>query len=420
MTRPSTDGGTPTFSRRSYLAAGAAALSATAGCLESLGVTNGDGANQNGDGNGDGAAVERVDNVDSALLDGKVVVLARGSETAGEIDPETTDTPIQDGLDFLGANRGGELRLPPASVFERGAIRPYSDTAIVGFGPGVSEVGVPPSTDGIRFDRDAGVNRIRLDGFALNGPGPGEPSGVAIRHSGGNTQDLSVGRLLFWGWNDSVYRVESGTGPFQCRHDHLTVYDCDAGDADGLFEFRSSYGPANWFGTVAAYPTATESGRDSTAVFTRGGTQHIDQLTLGGTVGPAVRQTGGSQFHAEGIHWEPVDQRAVPEAIVRLLGRGPATIGNIKQATGTARYVYEVGTDPESGTPPARKRLGSYYRVGTEARLSENVVNLTAPNAPDRPSFYDGPAVDVTVTHEHPGTGGFRALGDAGTGVDTP
>ena len=420
MTSPSTDSGVPTFSRRSYLAAGTAVLSSTAGCLDALGLADTNGSNQNGSGNGSGGdAIERVGDVESALLDGRVVVLARESETAGAVDPTATDTPIQDGLDFLGANRGGELRLPPAVIFEREPIRPHSETAIVGFGPGVSEVGFPPNTDGIRFDREGGVDRVRLDGFALNGPGPGEPSGVGIRHSGGDTQDVSVGRLLLWGWNNAVYRVDEGVGPFQCRHDQLTIYECDAGDADGLFEFRSSYGPANWFGTIAAYPTATESGRDSTAFFTRGGTQHIDQLTLGGTVGPAVHQAGGSQFRAEAVHWEPVDQRDVPNAIVRVLGDGPATIGNVKQASGTTRYVYEVGSDPEFGTQPGRKRLGPYVMVGNNAWLSETVVNLSAPNAAGMPSFYDGVAADVSVTHDRAGTGGFRALGDAGTGVDT-
>jgi hypothetical protein len=386
-------------SRRDYLLTGglAGALAASAGCL---GVFSG---------SGPATAVDE-------LLAGKVVAVGRDRAEPTAVDPETTERPIQDALDLL-APAGGEVRLPPTTVFDRGPVRPYSDTALVGFGPDVSKVAIgSPATDGLRFDRDPAVTNVLLDGFALNGPGLERESGVAIHHAAGDTQNLVLGRLVLWGWTDAVYRVDEGVGPFQCRHGLLVVYDCDASSADGLFEFRSSYGPANWFGTIAAYPSAAENDRESTVWATRGGAQSVDHLTIGGACRAAVDQTGGGRLRIEHVHWEPETATPTP-AIVRLRGAGQARIGGITHAAGTAEYAYELGRGPDYGTAPAANYLGPYSTTAEATAVRENVVTLTAANDPTRPSFYEGVAGDVDVTHGEEPTGGLRALGGAGTGV---
>lgn len=371
----------------------------------------GDGANWNALGS---LTSDLAGGVTEALVKGNLVVLARQLAAPQTVDPADTDTPVQDAVDLLDANGGGTVRLPPNSITEAGSITVPSNTEIRGFGPDISKVNVTPSgVDGVVFDEAGGVDHAHLDGFALNGPGPGTDSGVAIHHVNGDTQNLRIGRLIVWGWTNSVYRVEEGVGPFQCRHDEITVYDCDAGDEDGLFEFRSWYGPANWFGTVAAYPVAESSGRNTTVFFTRGGTQTVDYLTMGGSAGTVLHQTWDAQVRFESIHWEPTALRSTPSALVRLLGNGTATIGDVKQITGTTDYVYELGHDAYNGNDPARKRLGPYYGLG--GSLASNVVNLSAPNDPAKPSFYPGAAGDVDVTHAAANTGGLRALGEAGT-----
>ncbi|WP_254273455.1 hypothetical protein [Haloarcula marina] len=364
----------------------------------------------------DAAAVEGS-GITSLLLDGYVVALARNLSAPQSIDPAGTDTPIQDALDLVAANGGGEVRLPAGVVEETGPIRPYEETQIIGLGVEITKISITDrDADGILFDRESGVSRVALDGFALNGPAGTGPTGVAIHHTNRDTQDLKVGRLLLWGWNNSVYRVDEGVGPFQCRHDQLTIYECDAGDQDGLFEFRSWYGPANWFGTIAAYPSANVSGQNTTVFFSRGGTQTVDYLTMGGSAGVAVDQTWDSVVEFGHVHWEPTTNPSNPSAIVRLRGHGTALVGAVKHVTGTADYVYELGYDDYNGRGPARKVLGPYIELGADADIASNVINLSAPGDPSNPSLYQGSPNDVTVTHNDGNTGGLRALGTAGTG----
>ena len=355
--------------------------------------------------------------VTSLILDGHVVALGRNNSAPLSVDPTTTATPVQDALDIVAAAGGGEVRLPAGVIEETGPIRPYEETQILGLGVELSKVSITDrSADGILFDRDSGVSRVKLDGFALNGPAGSQPTGVAIHHANRDTQDLFVGRLVLWGWNNSVYRVDEGVGPFQCRHDQLTIYECDAGDRDGLFEFRSWYGPANWFGTIAAYPSATVSGQNTTVFFTRGGTQTVDSLTMGGSAGVAIDQTWDSLIEFGNVHWEPTTNPTNPPAIVRLRGHGTAVIHTVKHVTGVADYVYELGYDSYNGRGPNRKVLGPYIELGAAADITNTVVDLAHPVDPAEPSLYHGSPDDVTVTHSEGSTGGFRALGTAGTG----
>lgn len=366
---------------------------------------------------GSGGSGSGGDGVTSLLLDGYVVALGRSLSAPQAIDIDTTSTPIQDALDIVAAAGGGEVRLPAGVIEETGPIRPYVETQIIGLGVELSKVSITDrDADGILFDRQEGVDRVRLDGFALNGPAGDQPTGVAIHHANRDTQDLYVGRLLLWGWNNSVYRVDEDVGPFQCRHDQITIYECDAGDQDGLFEFRSWYGPANWFGTIAAYPSASVSGRNTTVFFSRGGTQTVDYITMGGSAGIAVDQTWDSVIEFGNVHWEPTANPTSPPAIVRLRGHGTAVIDTVKHVTGTADYVYELNYDSYNGRGPDRKILGPYIELGAEADITNNIVNLAYPVSPGAPSFYQGGPDDVTVTHSQDSTGGFRALGTAGTG----
>ena len=367
-------------------------------------------------GSGGGTSGDGTD-VTSLILEGYVVALGRNNSAPQSVDPATTSTPVQDALDIVDAAGGGEVRLPAGVIEETGPIRPYEETQIIGLGVELSKVSITDrDADGILFDRDSGVSRVKLDGFALNGPAGSQPTGVAIHHANRDTQDLAVGRLVLWGWNNSVYRVDEGVGPFQCRHEQLTIYECDAGDQDGLFEFRSWYGPANWFGTIAAYPSATVSGQNTTVFFSRGGTQTVDYLTMGGSAGIAVDQTWDSLLHFGNVHWEPTTNPTNPPAIVRLAGHGTAVIDSVKHVTGVADYVYELGYDEYNGRGPNRKILGPYIELGAEADITNTLVNLAHPVDPAEPSLYEGSPDDVTVTHGEGSTGGFRALGTAGTG----
>ena len=329
------------------------------------------------------------------------------------VDTDDTETPVQDALDAV-AESGGRVYLPPGRVTERGSVRPHPNTGLYGFGMNVSVLHVvEPNTDGIVFDRQPRANRVRLDGFELRGPGPDRPSGVAIHFRDNGAEpaadpaDFYVGRLYCWAWNDSVYRVDEGVGPFQCRHDFLRMDDCDAGDEDALIEWRSSYGPANQFGTVVAYPTADRSGSDSDLLHQRGGEIAVGDVTVGGSAGRLVDVRAG-RLHVGALHYEPVGQRSVPSSLVRVGPVGGARFDDVVVDSGAVEYVYELGRGAGNvvlGGPPSGR--------GT---VRDNVVDVGGRLDGDRPSFYFGRPADVDVTGRS-NTGGLRVLGTAGRGM---
>ena len=358
----------------------------------------------------------RGENVSSGALapltSGHVVAVGRDLDDT-TIATDATRTPVQDALDAI-ADTGGRVYLPPGLVRERGPVRPYRNTGIYGFGMNVSVLQITRSdADGIRFDRTRRADRVELDGFELRGPGPDSASGVAIHVADNDTDpvsdpaDFAVGRLYCWAWNDSVYRVDEGAGPFQCRHDFLRMDDCDAGDQDALIEWRSSYGPANWFGTVVAYPSADRSGSDSDLLYQRGGELRIGDVTTGTTTGRLV-DTRNGRLHVGRLHYEPVDQRSVPRSLVRIGANGATRFDDVVVDSGAVEYVYELGAGAGNAL--------LFGAAGGRGTVRENAVNVAGRLDDDRRSWYFGRAADVDVTGPS-GTGSLRVLGTAGQGL---
>ena len=384
--------------RRSYLALLLA--STTAGC--SL---------WGGDGVATETATQPRNPVDD-LVAGHVVAVGADLVTT-TIPTDGTETPVQDALDAI-SESGGRVYLPPGRVEERGPVRPHPNTGIYGFGMNVSVLHIiSPNTDGIRFDRQDRANRVQLDGFELRAPGPNTASGVAIHFLDNGAEpvtdpaDFYVGRLYCWAWTNSVYRVDQGVGPFQCRHDFLRMDDCDAGDANALVEWRSSYGPANVFGSIVAYPTAEWSGADSSLLYQRGGELAIGDVTAGGSAGRLV-DTKSGRLHVGRLHYEPEDQQATPGSIARIGAGGATRFDDVVHDTGRVEYVYDLAEGAGNALllgPP-----------GGRATVGENVVNVSGSLDGERRSFYFGPTDDVDVTATS-NTGNLRVLGEAGEGL---
>jgi len=388
---------------------------------------------------GDGSAWNRLGGIaDTAgtvsasiqreLLRGNVVPMAPGTSAADAIDPATTNTPIQDGIDAVAKKGGGYALLPPTTIPESGPVHARTDTGLVGFGPDTTKISFPANSDGLVFDASQNggqaVSRFSIDGVALNGPGPTTSSGVAVHFTDGDTSQCTFGHVIFWGWKNSVYRVDSGVGPFENRHELLTVYGCDAGDENALFEFNSWYGPAQWFGTVVAYPESSSSGKTSTLIYSKGGTQLFDVVTTGGTIGTLLHQLWDGNVRVGTAHWEPENSLAAsaanPGALFRFEGGLEGEVGRVKlvNVSGTAStvdYVYELAYDSYMGRPANQKRLGPVFRH--RDLVNQNVVDVASPIDRSLPSFYDGATADVDVTHSSGKTGGLRVLGEAGVGM---
>ena len=387
----------PPLRRRSFLAL--ALTASTAGCS----LFGGDGMP---------TETQATPTAVQSLADGHVVAVGRnfGRTTVATAD---TETPVQDALDAI-ADGGGRVYLPPGRVTDRGPVRPYENTGIYGFGMNVSVLEITSRrTDGIRFDRDARTHRVQLDGFELRGPGVDTDTGVAVhflsneRDAATDPADLYVGRLYCREWANTVYRVDDGVGPFQCRHDFLRMDDCDAGDRDGLVEWRSGYGPANWFGTIVAYPTASERGSDSRLLHQRGGGLSIEHITVGTTTGRLV-DTAGGRLHVGRLHYEPVGQRSIPKALISIGDDAVTRIDDVIVDSGAVDYVYEL-------TAGAGDAMLSNATEGSGV-IRENVVLVSNRPDPDRPSWYFGAASDVDVAGSW-NTGSLRALGRAGVGL---
>ncbi|WP_277541510.1 hypothetical protein [Haloarcula laminariae] len=362
---------------------------------------------------GDGVPTETV-TTPTAVTDlaaGHVVAVGQNLEQT-TIEADDTETPVQDALDAI-AGSGGRVYLPPGRITERGPVRPHPNTGIYGFGMNASVLHIVDSnTDGIRFDREPRASRVQLDGFELRGPGPDTDSGVAIHFlDNGATPvsdpaDFYIGRLYCWAWNDSVYRVDRGVGPFQCRHDFLRMDDCDAGDRDALIEWRSSYGPANSFGTIVAYPSADRSGANSALLSQRGGELAVDDVTVGGSAGRLV-DTRNGRLHVGRLHYEPEDQRATPASLVRIGPDGATRFDDVVVDSGAVDYVYELS----KGAGNAR-----FGPPGGRGTVRDAVVNVAGRLDGGRPSFYFGRPAEVDVTGTS-ATGGLRVLGTAGRGM---
>ncbi|MDS0284544.1 hypothetical protein [Haloarcula onubensis] len=388
---------TAPLGRRSFLALALAA--STAGCS----LFGGDGMP---------TETQATPTAVQSLAEGHVVAVGRDFERT-TVETAGTDTPVQDALDAV-ADSGGRVYLPPGRVTDRGPVRPHENTGIYGFGMNVSVLEITGrGTDGIRFDRDERTHRVQLDGFELRGPGANTGTGVAVhflpneRDAATDPADLYVGRLYCREWSNTVYRVDEGVGPFQCRHDFLRMDDCDAGDRDGLVEWRSGYGPANWFGTIVAYPTAGRSGRDSRLLYQRGGELSVQHVTVGTTTGRLVDTTGG-RLHVGRLHYEPVGQRSIPSALVAIGDDAVTRVDDVIVDSGAVDYVYEL-------TAGAGDAVLSNSTEGSGV-VRENVVHVSNRLDPDRPSWYFGRASDVDVAGSWR-TGSLRALGRAGVGL---
>ncbi|TQQ82510.1 hypothetical protein EWF95_04760 [Halonotius roseus] len=346
-----------------------------------------------------------------SLTRGRIVAIGRDLDTT-VINPTESETPVQDALDTI-ADAGGRIYLPPGIVRDRGPVRPHPNTGIYGFGMNVSVLKITqPNTDGIRFDRSQRANRVQLDGFELRGPGSDAASGVAIHFRDNGTDpvsdpaDFTIGRLYCWAWNNTVYRVDEGVGPFQCRHDFLRMDDCDAGDAEALIEWRSTYGPANWFGTIVAYPSATQSGTNSDLLYQRGGELSIGDITTGTTTGRLV-DTQNGRLHVGRLHYEPVGQRTVPQSLVRIGRNGATRFDDVLVDSEAVQYVYELGEGAGNAV--------LFGPAGGRGTVRRNVVNVSGQLDADRSSWYFGRVADVDVTGSS-GTGSLRVMGTAGQG----
>ncbi|WP_232342928.1 hypothetical protein [Halosimplex litoreum] len=409
--------------RRSYLALAAAVSVAGCSMLGGDGEPTDERREPTDDGESTATATEAAQTVTATPHTGTDAV---GAAAAGDVVAVAADrdyvristadsaTPVQDGFDLVAEQGGGHVYLPPGTTRNEGALRPHRNTGLYGFGTNVSALRITGAgSDGIRFDRDRRAHWVELDGFELRGPGADSPTGVAIHYVDNGTEpvsdpsDLRVGHLYCRQWHDSVYRVDEGVGPFQCRLEYLRADDCDAGDARALVDWRSTYGPANWFGTIVSYPNDSVSGQNTDVLSQRGGELTVGDISVGGTAGRMVDKRAG-RLRVGRLHYEPEAQPSVPDSLVRVAGVGQTHVDDVIVDAGRVETVYELGDGAGDAV--------LYRPTADRGEVTGPIVRVTGRLHPQRRSWYFGSADEVTV-ETSTRTGSLRVMDEAGRGL---
>jgi hypothetical protein len=360
------------------------------------------------------------------LANGNVVAVTNGSRTA--VDPSGTSTPIQDALNICQSNSGGKVFLPPTSIDEGGTISMKSETMLLGFSVESTTINITPTgVPGIEFNSanngSEWVRNATIDGFTLNGPGDGATTGPAIVHNGGSTENMHLGKVMVKNWHNAAYRVEGGNYPFQCRHDQFIIYSTDAGDTTNvgssfsggaLIEYNAwAAGPANWWGTINAYPTTTSSGVASRILYMRAGSFHIENMNLGGSSGEVAAISTDADCIINRVNYEPGSNPSAETSLVTFCGNtGFHRLGSLRVTAGNAVCDYAVTV--KSGDQAYD--IGKVYIGGAEAdggTINNNIVQIASNvSAQSHEVVYEGLSSNVTDNSGATLSPGVSCLGD--------
>lgn len=344
------------------------------------------------------------------LSDGKLVPVAPGLGPSDAVDPDTTETPVQDALDLVGEKGGGTVLLPPIDLFEADTIVMHDHTSLRGFW-GNSKIRFPPRTDGLLFDTAESsyssdgqfLTFADVDGVSFVGPGADtDAAGTAIRDRG--LWLSRFGRVELREWTGITWLVEHDASSFDNRFEYLYITDCDAGDetanGNGLITWNST-GSTNYFGYVASYPVDSWSGRRSRLFATRGMAANINCLNLG-TATSAALSGYYNEIHISMLHWEPTALTSPVDTILNLSGKTPFTLQSLTlNGEAEAEFAYTVSSGGNIRLPVPF--------LADDSRLTKNVLQLQ--NDPLEAMIYNGKSSDVTVrgTGE---TGNCQCIGD--------
>jgi hypothetical protein len=314
--------------------------------------------------------------------DGYVVPLG-GDADGTPIDPESTQTPVQDALDAIGKDNPGTVLLPPGVVQEHSPLVRGQRKTIAGFGSMASTLSFPGEINGIEQDHDGDWGYATLRDLNLDGDGA---SGRALHFRDYfPAQGLDMDRIYISGWHsaDPIIHFESshtfdfhwskvmvnGYGvPFKV--DHAGTH----GRIDHMLLVTYSDHPA--FQVTGTYPEWSiggiqcTNGGDSTSVY---------DFDIGNTGSLTIDQ----------LKFEPMVDQRTPDAVVRKgPGSGYLSIDSIQTAAGNAS-VNHMFRDVGSGN----WRIGAAKGAFDGAELSGSKIKVD--RSPDNQAVYDGFASDV-------------------------
>lgn len=341
-----------------------------------------EGHNHSGDYLGEETPVDRIDannahagdvynmQGESAAIqtawDGLVVPIAPGLGASDAIDPNKTETPVQDALDAVAnagsspASQGGRVILPSEPIEEKTTIDLKNGVHLIGQGIGyynrtppfgerdeadrtperVSKIRVlEKGVDLLRIESDErAMQYIRLDGFIIEGPRGKNPSDGATETgkglhitAGTRLTRGTIGTIQFQNLSDSAIYAEADL--VECNFGMVLAGGIDAANhGNAVYDFRNT-GYSNHIDLLSTYPKNRSSGKGSDALRITGqGDLSINVLNFGGTLARAVVIGGSSDGWVTigGLNYEPGPQNQ-PQVVIEKAGSrgfemGPAII----------------------------------------------------------------------------------------------
>lgn len=264
---------------------------------------------------------------DTAILsawDGLVVPIAPGLGANTAIDPNGTDTPVQDAIDLLPKKSevkentpvGGHVIIPPEGVTNNGGITIHEGVKVRGFGPGtkpdnlVSEIHIAAEgVDLVTFAGSGNNNPVMagLDGVALTGPGWDAKTGVAI-HIPDQFGRCRIGRVYCRAFANALLKTAGGANEAYIGQLIAEGFDPRAGGTDTAVDLTDSLLHSTVIDVLGLYPIDWQSNKpiETAMKLDRGMHMLVNFLNVGGATRRAVVKTShGGSVSFRHVHLEP-------------------------------------------------------------------------------------------------------------------
>ena len=365
-----------------------------------------------------------------AALSGYIVAIDNNKGISYAINPNSSDTPVQDAIDLVGnsiggygdANNAGVILLPFGTVENNGTIVVGGGISIYGWG--VSHGTGAGSTIKITKEGVNGINisghYVNLDGFTLESPGSTDSfdSGYGIYFTGnwrgvnlGTSKGLEIGTKAA-PWKNSAIEIPSSAAPFEMYWGSVMVNYNSTGTA---VSFEGG-GPSNFIANLQIYggygsPEATR------CMYIRAGGWDIRQINIGLPCKYLIDKILNYPTTIGNINYEPSPTNT-PTAAVRMFA-GNIWVENIR-TDANMTYGYLCGDLATSCGPAVlgpiqfsggATVLTNYYRKGDTA----NADHIA-------PVYLLGDPSVITVGRKTPGNNfeGFVHIGFDSPGICGP
>ncbi|WP_135820881.1 hypothetical protein [Halostella litorea] len=309
--------------------------------------------------------------------DGKIAIFGpgRGADIDDYVDPNDTDSPVEDALAIAEDIGDATIVLPyHGHIIDTGPIFARPRVTVVG---NRCTVEITGDQGGLISDLSAAAvdssgeltYKFDIEGsLTIKGQGPNSgQGGYAVEQVDGFAECIWDGQTVR-NWDGAAWLERQGAANYDNEFTHLRFTNVDAGGAPGVIVSRDGGAPETWH-FLSGKPVDDGSGSDSRFLRNDGtggfGPENIDVINVGGTLAELVRADTGTQVSVSMWNYEPVGKNSSSK-VFRGSGQwdiGPGRV-NDKGASYSIDEVFSL--DPA---------------VGTEVRPAKIDANITINNS---------------------------------------